>query len=207
MGDYNRDTINYKNMRLSKKKVAIAIAALIGIIFAIIYLIFSVYFQSHFLFGTTINGIDCSGKTISEVEVLLNKDVRYYLLKLIERDNVVEHISAEDINMSMSLAENVSSIKEKQNPYNWIFTRNTSYNISRTVTYDEAMLNSRISSLICTDTDNMREPSSPSLIYEDGLYTVKNGDAGTQLDIEKLRSLIIQAVNNREESLNLDATG
>lgn len=204
MSNYNRDAFTYKNMTLSKKKVAIAIATLLGIILTIIYLIFSIYFQSHFLFGTTINGIDCSGKTVAQVEKLLEKNSRFYFLKLIERDNVVEHINAEDINLQMSLSKSVASVKGSQNPYSWLFSKNNSYNLEIYYSYDSAMLEAQIDSLTCMDVDKMRKPTPSTLVYSDGVYSIKPGDVGTELDTERLRQLIIEGVKNMRTSINLE---
>jgi len=204
--NYNPDSFYYKDFKLSKKKVAIAIAALVAIIFLIIYLMMSVYFQGHFMFGTKINGINVGGKTPADVETLLKKDTRYYVLKLIERDNVVEHISAEDISLYITLDESVSDYLNAQNPYGWLFSKDKEYTITSHVTYDETMLINRINTLKCTNPENMRKPSNPTLVYND-VYTVKPGDAGTELDVEKLTAAVKDAVNNGSESLNLDAAG
>ncbi len=198
---------NRRRYRYSIKRVAIAIAALVGIVFAFIYLLFSIYFQSHFFWGTTINGKDCSGKSIAATEDLLKNDTRYYVLKLIERDNVVEHISAEDMGMSVSLGDSVAKLKQSQNPFGWLFAGDKNYTINISVIPNQELLQKRIDSLNCMKDENMREPSSPTLIYEDGVYSVKPGDAGTKLDKEKLTGLIKQAVDNRLESINLDKSG
>jgi len=198
---------NSTRYRYSIKRVAIAIAALVAVIITFIYLLFAIYFQSHFFFGTTINGIDCSGKSVMNVEEMLKKDTRYYVLQLIERDNVVEHISAESINMSIVLSESVASVKAKQNPYAWFFKKNDSFTIPTTISYNETLLQEKIDNLKCANPDNMRKPSVPYLVYENGAYTVKSGDAGTELNVELLSTLIKNAVKDGKTSINLEESG
>lgn len=40
------------------------------------YLIIAVYFTSHFYFGSFINGMDYTGKTVQEVENVLAQDIQ-----------------------------------------------------------------------------------------------------------------------------------
>ena len=53
-----------------------------------IYLAVSVYYQNHFFKGTTLNGVDISKMTVSEAESYFEDEIRYYVLKLVERGNV-----------------------------------------------------------------------------------------------------------------------
>ncbi len=196
-----------RRYRYSVKRVAIAIAALVAIIFSFFYLLFAIFFQSHFFFGTTINGINVSGKTVKQAEDMLKKDSRYYVLKLIERDNVVEHISAEDIGLELNLGNSVYALKDSQNPFGWLFAGDNNYTIPASATFHPSLLDERISKLNCTNEANMREPSNPSLVYEKGVYTVKHGDPGTKLDVIKLTELIKSAVALRQTSINLEESG
>ena len=50
-----------------KKKIGIAAAVILGIL-AVCYIGFAVFFQSHFCFGTTIDGIEAGGCSIAKVE-------------------------------------------------------------------------------------------------------------------------------------------
>jgi hypothetical protein len=52
----------------------------------------AVYYQYHFLPGTTINGKDYGNKTVDAVKSSIQNDIRTYYLKLIERNDEVEHV-------------------------------------------------------------------------------------------------------------------
>ena len=73
---------------------------IIVIIFVIIciYGVFSIYFIKHFYFGTYINEINVSCKTVKEANELLLKESYNYTIKLEERNDVTEYIKGSNIN-------------------------------------------------------------------------------------------------------------
>ena len=62
-----------------KKKIGIAAAVILGIL-AVCYIGFAVFFQSHFCFGTTIDGIEAGGCSIAKVEQLIEEEIGGYEL-------------------------------------------------------------------------------------------------------------------------------
>lgn len=54
------------------------------------------YYSGHFLSGTEINGVDCSGKTVAEAEESIESQIASYQLVLKEREDKSETISASD---------------------------------------------------------------------------------------------------------------
>ena len=53
-----------------------------------------VYFSSHFLPNTEINGHDCSGKPVSEVEEIFKKEMEGYVLTVTDKDGQKEEITS-----------------------------------------------------------------------------------------------------------------
>ena len=88
-------------MRSKKTKTKISPALLAGILtFAIVLVIYigtSIYFTKHFYFGTVINGINATGKTVNEVETEVAKQTENYTLELKERDDKTETISSDKL--------------------------------------------------------------------------------------------------------------
>ena len=66
-------------------------------IFIVIYLGISMYFSNHFYYGTVINGISASCKTVAEVDKEMLIKTKIYTLDLKERNGVKEKIKATDI--------------------------------------------------------------------------------------------------------------
>ena len=88
---------------MDKKKIFIGIGVVTFVIFAVVYLGIAVYYQYHFLPGTEINGKDYSNKTVDDVKDELLGNIRKYYLKVIERGGEVEHISAKDFDLNISI--------------------------------------------------------------------------------------------------------
>ena len=76
---------------------------IIVIIFIIIciYGVFSIYFIKLFYFGTYINEINVSCKTVKEANELLLKESYNYTIKLEERNDVTEYIKGSNINLNI----------------------------------------------------------------------------------------------------------
>ena len=79
--------------RKKKKAKKIVLGILIGyvLIMAIGYLGISFYFSSHFLKGTTINGIDCENMTADEVKEEIQNGIGQYRLQLVLIDGHGDH--------------------------------------------------------------------------------------------------------------------
>src|SRR5699024_1894351 len=84
-----------------KKAKKIILGVLIGYValMVIAYGIGVFYYSNRFLSGTEINGMDCSGKTVEEVESNMKSQIASYELVLKERGDKSEAISASQISM------------------------------------------------------------------------------------------------------------
>ena len=78
------------------------------------------YFSSHFLKGTTINGIDCSKKTVSQVKKDIQERISEYKLKIVEMNDKTETISAERIGLTYVDDGKVDQLMEEQERWSWI---------------------------------------------------------------------------------------
>lgn len=196
-----------KNKNVNKKKIIIFSSIILVTVLAVLYLSVSVFFQYHFIQGTKINGIDCSYKSVSAVEEMLYEEIRTYYLMLIQRNNTVEHVSAEDIKLTMSIEGNVDAILENQNSYLWLFTSGNEHTIETKVEFDENALTSRMNTLECLDEDKMTDAKPPEIVFENGAYSMGKAEPGTRVNTEKLKELIKNAISNLDKELNLEETG
>lgn len=90
-----------------KRNIFITIGVIIAAI-AIAYIGISIFFMSHFGFNTQISGIDCTFKTASEVETLLEDKAKTYKLTIYERTSDEASKLASD-----SSSENTTSTSTK----------------------------------------------------------------------------------------------
>ena len=86
-------------MKKEKKKIFVIVGAVVACL-AVVYVGFGIFFQSHFCFGTTIDGIKAGGKSVEKVEQLITEEIDSYVLNLAEREDGSESISGESIQIA-----------------------------------------------------------------------------------------------------------
>ena len=102
----------------NRKHNGMIIAGVLGAVF-LIYLGFSLFFINHFYFGTKINDVSFSGKTVKDVEKYMKKQVSDYTLTLKERNGKTELIKGSTVELQYKNGKGVEELKEKQNPFLW----------------------------------------------------------------------------------------
>ncbi len=194
-----------------KKAKKIILGVLIGYvaILVIAYGIGVFYYSSRFLSGTEINGMDCSGKTVEEVENNMESQIASYQLVLKERGDKSETISASQISMEYISDGKIQELKEQQNPFAWFlaFARQQDYTLSATTSYDETALNAAVDALDCFKEENVVQPVDAHLEVQDGQYVIVEETQGTALDSDKVKEAVKNAIDSGESLLDLDQAG
>ena len=101
-----------------KKKIGITAAVILGIL-AVCYIGFAVFFQSHFCFGTTIDGIKVGGCSTVKVEQLIEEEIGGYELTLVEREDQTETITASQIGAAPVFHGEIEELLADQNAFTW----------------------------------------------------------------------------------------
>ena len=194
-----------------KKAKKIILGVLIGYvaILVIAYGIGVFYYSSRFLSGTEINGMDCSGKTVEEVENNMESQIASYQLVLKERGDKSETISASQISMEYISDGKIQELKEQQNPFAWFlaFARQQDYTLSATTSYDEDALNAAVDALDCFKEENVVQPVDAHLEVQDGQYVIVEETQGTALDSDKVKEAVKNAIDSGESLRDLDQAG
>lgn len=194
-----------------KKAKKIMLGVLIGYValLVIAYGIGVFYYSSRFLSGTEINGMNCSGKTVEEVESNMESQIASYQLVLKERGDKSEAISASQISMKYISDGKIQELKEQQNPFTWFlaFARQQDYTLSATTSYDENALNAAVDALDCFKEENVVQPTDAHLEVQDGQYVIVEETQGTALDSDKVKEAVKNAIDSGETLLDLDQAG
>ena len=194
-----------------KKAKKIILGVLIGYValLVIAYGIGVFYYSNRFLSGTEINGMDCSGKTVEEVEKNMKSQIASYQLVLKERGDTSESISASQISMEYISDGKIQELKEQQNPFTWFlaFVRQQDYTLSATTSYDENALNTAVDALNCFKEENIVQPVDAHLEVQDGQYVIVEETQGTALDSNKVKEAVKNAIDSGETILDLDQAG
>ena len=124
-----------------KKVVLIGIGVFAGVLLAI-YFGFTIFFSSHYLWNTTINTIECGGKTSDYAIKKSSSIAEDYLLTIIDRNENKFYIKGPDISYKyVPLGEEERFLKE-QNPFTWPASlfKSYKYELSTSVSFDEPRL-------------------------------------------------------------------
>ncbi|MBK5239648.1 peptidoglycan binding domain-containing protein [Clostridium sp.] len=175
-------------------------------IFLVLYFSMSIYFNTHFYFGSKINNINAFGKTVDQLDKSLALKCESYTLELIERNGVTEQIKSADIGLKYNAKEKIQDLKDKQQSFRWIFSlfNTKTSKIDGTLTYDEKLLKERFDKLSCFDSKKIIEPKNPSFKYSNKVYVIVNEVIGTKVNNKPFYVNVVNAILDGEATINLD---
>ncbi len=188
-----------------KKRIIIGIIISISILL-IIYLSTSLYFMKRFYFGTKINGVSVTGKTMEDIEADILAESEAYILKLKQRGNIEENINGSDIEYKYNLENKIGDLKDNQSAFGWIYgVFNTSdYKLEKKVSYNDELLKKKFRSLNCFKNDNIIKPESAKIEYENKEYVIKEEIQGNKVNKDILYKKVKEALNNKVDEINLE---
>lgn len=191
--------------RKKRNIIIISIASSLCILL-VIYFGMSIYFTNHFYYGSEINSISVSGKSVSEVEEQMPEELRSYTLKLEGRGGMQEEIRGEDINLLYNPDWEVKRLKDKQNPFQWIVSlfNKDDNKMTEELIYDTYLLKEQIDKLSCFDNSKLVEPKSPSFQYTDDGYVILNEVKGNKVNRDILYDEVIDKISKGEITLDLE---
>ena len=193
-------------MKKEKKKIFVIVGAVVACL-AVVYVGFGIFFQSHFCFGTTIDGIKAGGKSVEKVEQLITEEIDSYVLNLAEREDGSESISGESIQIAPVFNGEVEELLNGQNGFAWVVTlfKHDNLELAKVVTFDEDALDSQIDQLNCMQASEQREPvdATVSAYTADG-YSLVPADYGTTIDKNKFKKAVEDSILVLADELDLD---
>lgn len=165
----------------------------------------AMYFNSHFMFDTKINGVDFSLKEVSEVESYMKKQVAGYTLTLEESDGSREVIKGSDIGIEYDSGDRIKQLAEGQQKLLWVKSLWEPEEIEAKigVKYDAAKLDKVVGNLKCMDKDNQTSSKNAYPAFKDGRFDVVPEVLGTKIDTEKFVAAVTEAINGFQDSVNL----
>lgn len=191
--------------KLKKKETKFGIGIILCI-FLCIYLGISAYFTNRFCFGTIINSVNVSGKTVKEAEKKIYAEVKTYTLQLQERNNVKEQIKGTDINLKYNPNGEIKKLKDKQNSFMWILSlfNKEKFETTEEISYDEELLNNIFNGLSCFDSRKIIEPKSPVLEYKENGYVIHDEIYGNKVKEDTLYSYVVESITTGKKIIYLE---
>lgn len=168
---------------------------------AAVYLLLGYYYSDGFAYGTWINGIYCTGKSVEEVNELLKEGVELQTLTIEDESGATLDITPEDIGLTYDFTESLEVRMKNQNPLTWGIGLFNAYRgtIIPTIEFDIDSLYLKLS-----DWEIFKDESDLKVYMdfgEDGYYLVNEKDSVPDLD--NIFSTACDAIYNEESSLVL----
>lgn len=208
-----KDTKRKRRRRERKHKKSGKIAAIIfGSILAVLVLAYigiALYFNSHFLFFTKINGTDFSMKNADQVEEYMKKQVSDYTLTLEKSDGGHETIDGSDIAIEYVSGKQLKKLLDEQDNFLWIKSlwEHPSIEAEIGVKYDENALAEVTANLACMNPENQVASVDAYPEFKDGQFGITPEVVGTQIDTELFNTKVAEAIKGFQPTLNLSETG
>lgn len=186
-------------------------AVILGIVMVSLmatYVGLAVYYRNAFTYGTWINGIYCTGKSIQEVNEELAKDFTYEGVTVTDRDGNSYVISAEEISYQYDFAKALEIYQKRQNPWMWIDSLIGGHQaeLVPVVSYDQAAFEACFSALpICQDEKKDKDRSVEIVRTPQG-YALVNERADV-LSLEEARAAVLEAIENSVNEVSLVEAG
>lgn len=184
---------DFKAFMKNKKFMLTSLAV---ILVAILYSCVAYNYRNTFFMGTTINGIDCAGMTVEEVESCLREKIEDYELSIVFRDGTTEVISGENIGYKYVSDGSVQQLMDEQISFAWItgIFAPPAYEIAESIEFDRGLLASEYYALGSTAEEKMIAPVNSYVTYEGDQFIVVPEDEGNQIDHHALIMKINEAV-------------
>ena len=174
----------------------------------LIYLGLAIYYQDSFMYGTWINGIYCTGKTIEEVEKELIDNFEYEHLYVITPQEI-EVITTKDLGFQYDFKSSLVEYRRNQNPLVWwmhILSGHQNENVLPKVSFDENVLEQWIYEIESYQSNLNMEPDSLEIVRGEQGYEILEKKEKI-LNIPFAKEKISNALKNVLEEINLEEEG
>ncbi len=167
------------------------------------------YFGSHFLPGSKIAGIPVGGMSVKAATEKVKKEAEDYNLTLHFRDGADTQLDQAALGYEFVDNGSVEAAKDMQMPFLWFASalHGSDYRAGVTTSYSSQEIEAAVKQIPQLQTENMTEPESAKLAFEDGSFVVKEPVDGSKLDQQQVLEAVIDAVKTGETELNVDSEG
>ena len=210
----NRGTGMNKDLAVKIAAVCGGVVVLVGAVGGGLYWHESSKYETCFLPGTIVDGMDVTGKTASEVEDAIMEQLKGYTLTINGREDLSESITGESVGLYAEFDDTLDKAIASQKPMDWGKYRFgkavNEVNTDALLRYSDDMLNEALEGLSCMDEENMREPEDAKISDYDsatGSYSIIKEDEGTELQEDKVKEAVATAIMSLAESVDLEEQG
>ena len=192
-----------------RTKVLITLILLLLLMTGGAYALGAHYFSHHFMPGTTLNGYNVSYMSEEEAEALMDREVKAYALAIETRGNGREALTAAQVGLSYASDGRISYLLTLQDVLRWFmeFNGKRAFDLSRSISYDDAKMDAAIQDLDCMQSEAMKPPVDAAIVENEDGYTIRREVKGSTLDPQKVGECIRLAMVSGKNSVNLEEQG
>lgn len=165
-----------------------------------------VYIQNNdkFFSGTTINSIDCTSKTVTQVETELLSDFQDGGVEITGRGGLNVSYTLEELGGSYSFGNQLENALSDSQSITNLF-RSKDYTVEYILNIDEKTLKSRMKEIL--DSQEIVDSEDAQIVFDkkEGNYTVQEEVYGNYFNIEEAAALVKEALEQGEASVDLES--
>lgn len=184
------------------------IAAGIILTLLLVYLGFALYFSTHFLPGTIINGVPVSRDEVKDVEGKITKEIEKYEIKIKAREDKEEVLAGVDIGVMPIFDGSLERELKKQDCFLWpmAFFRESMIEVETMIDYSEKKLKEKVNDLEIMDAEKMRKPKDARIseYSREEMFTIVPEEEGTTVRKKKFLKRLRRAIINLKDSISVE---
>ena len=170
------------------------------------YLGLAKYYEDGFSYGTWINGIYCTGKSVEEVNDELLTQFTVTEIEISFEDGTIEKIALEDISYSVDYKAELEQYSEKQNPNLWILNfwngKGHRADFLPTMSFDTEKLLEEVEALSAVAKTEKKNGRTVEITKNKSGYSLVNEKLHV-LDKEKVKDKVLQSLQNGEYQVTI----
>ncbi len=188
------------------KKIIFAIWWFLIVPLALIYAGLAIYYHNAFEYGTWINGVYCTGKSIEQVNAELCAQMSYAGLSVDDGAGGTFYIAADDIDYTWDFTEPLTVYRSSQNSWLWIRSlwKVENHIVSPAISYDEKSLDAILSEVSVLAEAKPDSALQISLIKNANGYELIN-ERTNVLDTDEAKQMIADALLSGEKEISLES--
>ena len=171
----------------------------------LIYLGLAIYYQDSFMYGTWINGIYCTGKTVAEAAEELTEEFEYDVLYVVTPQDV-EVLEVADLEIQYDFESALKEYRRKQNPLVWyshMLTGHQNEKVVPKITFNQDLLEEWIYTIDSYESNlELTEDSLHIVPGENGYEIIEEKEK--ILNVSKATEKLTEIIQNAGMEINLE---
>ena len=174
------------------------------------YIGLAIYYHNAFAYGTWINDVYCTGRSIQEVNADLVQNFAYEGITVYDKDGNFYLITTEQINYQFDFVTALEIYQKRQNPWMWIesLKQGDSAKLTPVVSYDRQALEAVLDKIpfLSAESGRSDEEHEVSIVKTNHGYELLN-ERMNVLQVDEAKTLIIKAIEESESEIYLEDEG